>query len=199
MGLAQRFLRDELRRVEGPGEATILERSDQKGVGPVGSIILYRGHLKVGDEVVVTGRESPFAARVRGIFRPVPLKAEKSAKHVRLLSLPEVAAAAGVYVSVPGIEDALPGGLLRVVEGEAERARVVEELTRESHPVADLAPSGVAIYADTLGGLEALAFECREKQIPVHEAGVGPVGRPTILRTADVKDPTHRAVLAFNV
>ncbi len=199
VGLAQRFLQDELRQVEGRGEATILERSDQKGVGPVGSVILYRGHLRVGDEVVVTGREAPFAARIRGIFRPVPVKAEKSGRHVRLLSLAEVTAAAGVYLSVPGIEDALPGGLLRVVEGDEERARVTEELTQESHPVTDVAPSGVALYADTLGGLEALAFECREKQIPVHEAGVGPVGRPTILRMADVKEPTHRAVLAFNV
>ncbi len=199
VGLSQRFLRDELGRVEGRGEATILERSDQKGVGPVGSVILYRGSLRVGDEVVVTGREAAFSARVRGIYRPVPAKAEKSGKHQRLQSLASVDAAAGVYVSVPGIEDALPGGLLRVVDGDAERAHVLEELTQESHPVADLAPTGIAIYADTLGGLEALAFECREHEIPIHEAGVGPVGRPTILRMADVKDPTHRAVLAFNV
>ncbi|HTS32474.1 MAG TPA: translation initiation factor IF-2 [Thermoplasmata archaeon] len=199
VGLSQRFLKEELRQVSEGGEATILERSDQKGVGPVGSIILYRGRLKVGDEVVVTGRTEAFSARVRGIYQPVPLKAEKSAKHVRLESLPEVVAAAGVYVAVPGIEDALPGGGLRVVTTEEERVRVTEELTRASHPIADLAASGVGIYADTLGGLEAIAFECRDKQIPVHEAGVGPVGRPTILRMADVKDPTHRAVLAFGV
>jgi translation initiation factor 5B len=199
VGLSQRFLTDELRRVNVGGEATILERSDQKGVGPVGSIILYQGRLRVGDEVVITGRNGAFSAKVRGIYQPVPLKAEKTAKHVRLESFEEVTAAAGVYVSVPGIEDALPGGGLRVVHDDAERTRVVEELTRESQPVADLAPSGVALYADTLGGLEALAFECRDHKIPVHEAGVGPVGRPTILRMADVKDPTHRAVLAFSV
>jgi translation initiation factor 5B len=62
-----------------------------------------------------------------------------------------------------------------------------------------VALSGVAIYADTLGGLEALAFECRERGIPIHEAGVGPIGRPTVMRMAIVKDPTHRAVLAFAV
>jgi translation initiation factor 5B len=199
VGLSQRFLTDELRRKEGSAEATILERSDQKGVGPVASVILYRGSLKVGDEVVVTGRTEPFAARLRGIYRPVPLKAEKSSKQFRLESLSEVTAAAGFYAAVPGIEDALPGGLLRAVASEEERARVLEEFAQTSHPIADLAPSGVAIYADTLGALEALAFECREHQIPMHEAGVGPVGRPTVLRTADVKDPTHRAVLAFSV
>jgi len=93
----------------------------------------------------------------------------------------------------------MPGGLLKVVRNEEERERVRGELQRESQPVADPAPSGVGIFADTLGGLEALAFECRENQIPVHATGVGPVGRPTILRIATVKDPTHRAVLAFNV
>ena len=51
------------------GEATILERSDQKGVGPVGNVIVYRGALKVGDEIVVTGRTEPFATRIRGIYR----------------------------------------------------------------------------------------------------------------------------------
>ncbi len=73
------------------------------------------------------------------------------------------------------------------------------ELSEASHPVTELAESGVAIFADTLGGLEALAFECRERKIPVHEAGVGPVTRATVMRQATVKEPTHRAVVAFGV
>jgi len=199
VGLSQRFLEGELELITAGGEATILERSDQKGVGPVGNVIIYRGHLKVGDEIVATGREAPFATRVRGIYRPVPLKEGRTSKQVRLDSLTEVQAAAGVYLAAPGIEDAMPGGLLKVVHTEEEKARVQEELARESQPVAEVALTGVAIYADTLGGLEALAFECREHAIPVHEAGVGPVGRPTVMRMATVKDPTHRAVLAFAV
>jgi translation initiation factor 5B len=199
VGLSQRFLEGELELITAGGEATILERSDQKGVGPVGNVIIYRGRLKVGDEIVVTGRESPFATRIRGIYRPVPLKEGRASKQVRLDSLTEVQAAAGVYLAAPGIEEAMPGGLLRVVRSEEEKARVQEELARESQPVAEVALTGIAIYADTLGGLEALAFECREHGIPVHEAGVGPVGRPTVMRLATVKDPTHRAVLAFAV
>jgi translation initiation factor 5B len=199
VGLSQRFLKGELELVEEGGEATILERSDQKGVGPVGNVILYSGRLQVGDEIMVNGRSEPFSARVRGIYRPLPTKEGKSPRTPRLESLTEVEAAAGIYLSATGIEDAMPGGLLRVVRNEEEREQVRLELQRESQPVADPAPSGVAIHADTLGGLEALAFECREHQIPIHETGVGPVGRPTILRIATVKDPTHRAVLAFNV
>ena len=199
VGLAQRFLESELELITEGGEATILERSDQKGVGPVGNVIVYRGRLKVGDEIVATGREEPFATRVRGIYRPIPLKEGRASKQVRLDSLTEVHAAAGVYLAAPGVENAMPGGLLKVVHSEEEKARVQEELARESQPVAEVALTGVAIYADTLGGLEALAFECRERQIPVHEAGVGPVGRATVMRMAIVKDPTHRAVLAFAV
>ena len=198
IGLSQRFLKSELELVTHGGEATILERSDQKGVGPVSSVIVYRGRLRVGDEVMVTGRTEPFETRVRGIYRPVALKGTATGKHIRLASLPDVEAAAGVYLSAPGIESAMPGGLLKVVASESEKEAVRTELAQASQPVPELAESGVALYADTLGGLEALAFECREAKIPVHESGVGPVRRATILRMALVKDPTHRAVLAFN-
>jgi translation initiation factor 5B len=199
VGLSQRFLKEELVRVEEGGEATILERSDQKGVGPVGNVIVYKGRLRVGDEIVVTGRTDTFTTRVRGIYRPIPLKPGTASKQVKLRSLDEVVAAAGVYLAATGVEDAMPGGLLKVVHTLEETAAATAELTTESKPVADLAESGVALCADALGGLEALAFECREHHIPVHEATVGPVGRPTIMRVAAVKEPTHRAVLAFNV
>ncbi|HYA10304.1 MAG TPA: translation initiation factor IF-2 [Thermoplasmata archaeon] len=199
VGLAQRFLSRELVLVREGGEATILERSDQKGVGPVGSIIVYRGRLKVGDDIVVTGRTEPFASRVRGIYRPAPARGGHEGRAGKLEALDEVVAAAGVYLAAPGIEEAMPGGLLKVVHDAEEAEAVRTELAEASRPVAELAESGVALFADTLGGLEAIAFECREKQIPVHEAGVGPVSRSTVMRQATVRDLTHRAVLAFAV
>jgi translation initiation factor 5B len=199
VGLSQRFLKTELRITTGGGEATILERSDQKGIGPVGNVIVYRGHLKVGDEVVANGRREPFVTKVRGIYRPAPPTRSASGKTIRLESLEAVDAAAGVYLSAPGIEDAMPGGLLKVVHGAKDREAVVAALTSESHPVADLAESGVAIAADTLGGLEALAFECRTEKVPIHQADVGPVARPAVVKEADVRDVSHRAVLAFHV
>ena len=199
VGLSQRFLQEELARGTGGGEATILERSEQKGVGPVGNVIVYRGRLKVGDEIVVTGRSEPFVTRVRGIYRPIALKPGTTSKQVKLRSLDEVVAAAGVYLAATGIEDAMPGGLLKVVASPEEVDAARAELSHEATPVADLAESGVAICADALGGLEALAFECREHKIPIHEASVGPVNRTTVMRVADVKEAPHRAVLAFNV
>ena len=199
VGLSQKFLTSELALSSGGAEATILERSDQKGIGPVGNVILYRGKLAVGDEIIVTGRAEPFSTKVRGLYRPGPVDPERPSKRTRLNSLDEVAAAAGVFLSATGIEEALPGGILKAVRTEEDRERTLVELRQVSHPVAEVAESGVAIAADTLGGLEALAYECAQAKIPIHEAFVGPVGRPTIVRVATVKDPTHRAVLAFNV
>ncbi|MGI0151098.1 MAG: GTP-binding protein, partial [Thermoplasmata archaeon] len=66
VGLSQRFLREQLTLAEGPAEATVLERSERRGVGPVASVILYRGALATGDEIVVTGRAEPFSTRIRG-------------------------------------------------------------------------------------------------------------------------------------
>ncbi|MCI4332353.1 MAG: translation initiation factor IF-2 [Thermoplasmata archaeon] len=199
VGLSQRFLKSELNVVTGGGEATILERSDQKGIGPVGNVIVYRGRLRVGDEIIANGRREPFATKIRGLYRPAPPKRGPAGKTIRLESLNEVEAAAGVYLSAPGIEEAMPGGILKVVLSAQDRETVIAALQSESHPVADLAETGVALAADTLGGLEALAFECREEKIPIHEAEVGPVGRPTVMNIATVKDASHRAVLAFNV
>jgi translation initiation factor 5B len=199
VGLAQRFLKGELAQVTQGGEATILERSDQRGIGPVGNVIVYRGSLHVGDEVIVNGRASTFSSRIRGIYRPSPPTRERVGKRVTIDSVDSVEAAAGVYLAATGIEDALPGGLLKVVHDDTERAAVERELALESQPVPEFAETGVALAADTLGGLEALVFECREKSVPIHEAFVGPIGRPTVLKMATVKDPTHRAILAFNV
>jgi len=199
VGLAQRFLKEELAQVEVGGEATILERSEQRGLGPVGNVILYQGHLAVGDEIVVTGREAPFVTKIRGIHRPAPSRDGRPVKTPRLEALDRVAAAAGIYLSAPGIDGAMPGGLLRVVRTPEETEAAREALARASHPVTEIAESGVALQADTLGALEALAFECKAAQVPIHVADVGPVNRATVLTMAAVKDPTHRAILAFNV
>jgi translation initiation factor 5B len=199
VGLSQRFLKEELALESGSAEATVLERSDQKGVGPVASIILYRGRLRAGDEVVVTGRAEPFVTRLRGIYRPRAKPKGRGGGTQHLDAVAEVRAAAGVYLAAPGIEQALPGGVLKAVASDSEREEAIRTLAREVAASVPLAESGVQVCADTLGGLEALAFECAQANVPIHGAEVGPVNRAMVLRTIDVKDPLHRGILAFAV
>jgi translation initiation factor 5B len=199
VGLSQRFLEKELAVENAVGEGTVLERTEQRGLGAVASVIVYQGTLHVGDEIVVTGTTGPFSSRVRGIYRPPAPTGRRDSASKKLQNVSEVSAAAGIFVVAPEVENALPGGLIKAVRTPEERAATLAELAAESQPVADLAESGVALAADTLGGLEALAFECREASVPIHVAEIGPVNRPMVLRMADVKDATHRAILAFNV
>ena len=199
VGLSQRFLEKELARENPVGEGTVLERTELRGLGPVASVIVYQGALRVGDEIVVTGTSGPFTTRVRGLYRPPPAAGRRESTSKKVQSVTEVSAAAGVYLSAPEVEKALPGGLIKAVRTPGEIEATLAELAAESQPVADRAESGVALAADTLGGLEALAFECREASVPIHVVEVGPVNRPMVLRMADVKDATHRAILAFNV
>jgi translation initiation factor 5B len=102
VGLSQRFLQTELELVTEGGEATILERSDQRGIGPVGNTIIYRGRLRQGDEIIVTGLREPFSSRIRGIYRPRPPVRGKGTRSTKLESLEEIKAAAGVYLAAPG-------------------------------------------------------------------------------------------------
>ncbi|MCI4340508.1 MAG: translation initiation factor IF-2, partial [Thermoplasmata archaeon] len=133
------------------------------------------------------------------IYRPSPTVKGHGGKGRKLTSVEKVEAAAGVYVSAPGIEKALPGGLVRVVRSETDAVEAIRALTQASRPVADLAESGIALCSDTLGGIEALAFECQEAKLAIHSVEVGPVNRSVVVRMATMRDPTHRAVLAFNV
>ncbi len=199
VGLSQRFLERELELGEQTGEATILERSEERGLGPVANVIVYQGKLAAGDNVVVTGRDGPFITKVRGIYRPEVLRAGRGTPSRRMTSLSQVEAAAGVKIAAPGIEKALPGGLLKVVVDLNRLKAVEEELEAETHPIAAVSENGVWLKADTLGGLEALAFECQEAQLPVKGAEVGSVGKREVLLAAAVKDPRLRAILAFNV
>jgi translation initiation factor 5B len=199
VGLAQRFLEKELTLSPDGGEATILEVSEARGIGAVANVVVYQGFLKVGDPILVTGWETPFATHIRGIYRPRTNPSSRGTPAQTVDPIPEVRAASGVQISAPGIEKALPGGLLRAVREAAEVERARQELERESNPILAVVENGVWLKADTLGALEAMVFECQEGGIPIKGASVGAVTRRDVMLMRTVRDPTCRAILAFNV
>ena len=58
--------------------------------------------------------------------------------------------------------------------------------------------TGVVIKADTVGGLEALAFELHQRNIPVRQATVGPVNKKDILMAKSASDPLQKVILGFS-
>jgi translation initiation factor 5B len=198
MGLSQRYLREAMSvDVTGPGRGTVLEVKEARGHGTTIDVVLYDGTVRKGDTIVVGGTNEPIVTDVRALLRPRALAEIRVERQFEQVD--EVAAAAGVKISAPDLDEAMAGAPVRVVRDEPVET-VVEAVQAE---LADIevhtADDGVVVKADTLGSLEALADALEEAGVAVVRAEVGDVAPRDIAvaRTAD--EPTHRAILGFNV
>ena len=70
IGLAERYLTEQLTDVEGSGEGTVLEMKEERGLGKTLDVILHRGSIRKGDEIVVATSEGGISTRVKGLFSP---------------------------------------------------------------------------------------------------------------------------------
>ena len=63
-------MEDKLTDIEGAGEGTVLEMKEERGLGKTLDVILYRGSVKKGDEIVLVTDEGGVSTHVRGMFAP---------------------------------------------------------------------------------------------------------------------------------
>ena len=196
IGLAQRYMGEELKlSAEGPGEGTVLEVKEERGLGTTLDVILYNGTLSVGDEIAMATQDSVATTKVRSLLKPRPMK--EILVEDRFERVKSVVAASGIKVSAPNLEGVIAGSPLFVVRGNPDElaARIRKEM-QEIH--VNLAEEGIVIKADTIGALEALCKELEAKQIPVMRAQVGPVSRHDLVDTETIKNQTFRVLLSFN-
>jgi translation initiation factor 5B len=196
VGLAQRFLEEELRTEEGPGEGTVLEVKEEKGIGTVVDAIIYKGTVKVGDQVVVSAvGGDPIQTKIKGLQRPRPLDEIRDPSQ-RFDRVKEASAAAGVRIIAQGLEGSMAGGTIRVVRDNLEE--VLEEVKQESQIKAELASEGIVVRGDAVGSLEALAFEAKAKELPIRKIDIGNVMRKDVVEASHFENPLYRVVFAFN-
>lgn len=197
VGLAQRFLEQELRTEEGPGEGTVLEVKEERGIGTAIDSIVYKGTIKVGDQIVVSsvGGE-PIVTRVKGLQRPKPLDEIRDPTQ-RFDRVKEVSAAAGIRVVAQGLEDAMAGGTVRVVSGNLEELK--EEIRQESQIKVELADEGIIVRGDAVGSLEAFAFEAKQTDLKIRKISIGNVTRKDVVEASHFENPLHRVIFAFSV
>ena len=197
VGLAQKFLEEELRTEEGPGEGTVLEVKEEKGIGTAVDVIVYKGTVKVGDQIAVSSaRGEPIQTKVKGLQRPRPLDEIRDPSQ-RFDRVKEASAAAGIRVVAQGLETAMAGGTLRVVNGNLEE--VLDEIRTESQIRVELAAEGIIVRGDAIGSLEALAFEAKNANLPIRKIDIGNVTRKDVVEASHFADPLHRVIFAFNV
>jgi translation initiation factor 5B len=197
VGLAQRFLEGDLSTEEGPGEGTVLEVKEERGIGTAIDSIVYKGTIGVGDQIVVaSARGEPIVTKVKGLQRPKALDEIRDPTQ-RFDRVKEVSAAAGIRIIAQGLENAMAGGTVRVVSGDLEQLR--EEMRKESEIKADLAEEGIIVRGDAIGSLEAFAFECKKSELLIRKIDIGNVARKDVVEASHFEDPLHRAIFAFNV
>jgi len=198
VGLAQRFLEEQLAIEEKTGEGTVLEVKEEKGLGATLDVILYDGKIAKGDTIAISSTDPnyPIVTKVRAILKPKPLDEIRDPTQ-RFDSVQEISAAAGIKLSAAKLNNALPGGMIKVVSGTLDEA--MEEIRRESEVHIELVAEGIAVRADAIGSLEALAFEAEAAGMPIASAQIGAVAKKDLVEAATTANPLHRVVLAFNV
>ena len=196
IGLAQRFLEHQLATTEGPAVGTILEVKEEKGLGITLDAIIYQGTLSKGDTIVFGTAGKPGSTKVKALLKPKPLDEIRDPQE-RFDSAASVAAAAGVKLVGSGLKHAVAGAPIRAVKGDL--AAVIEEIAKESQVHIETQDDGILLKADAIGSLEGLAYECKQAKIPIKFARLGPVSRRDVTDAATVRNPLHRAILAFNL
>ncbi len=197
IGLAQRFLEEELRTEEGPGAGTILEVKEERGLGVTLDAILYAGVLRKGDAVFLgTPTGEPRMTKVRALLKPRPLDEIRDPEN-RFNQVEEVRAAAGIKIAAPSLEDVAAGAPLRVVGDDPDEAK--KQVLEETRLEVELSEDGLLIKADALGSLEGLAYQMKEEGLGVRQASLGPITPRDVVEAATIQDPLKKVVFAFNV
>ena len=201
IGLAEKFLEEQLSDVDGASEGTVLEMKEERGLGKTLDVILYRGQISRGDEIAIATDQGPMVTKVRGLFRPRGMAEMRDAGD-RWDAIETVEAAAGLKLAAPDLDGVLAGTTIRVLPEDAElRQQAIDATEEESEISIELnEDEGIVIKADTLGGLEALAFELHnlENPIPIRSAGIGPVNKRDLRGAENAADPLQRVILAFS-
>jgi len=196
IGLAERYLEEKLTDIEGAGEGTVLEMKEERGLGKTLDVILYRGSVKKGDEIVLVTDEGGKATRVRGMFAPRGMSEMRDAGN-RWDDTDSAHAASGLKISAPDVDGVLAGTTMRVVSTPEELEEALALADAEANLSIELDEEGVSIKADTVGGLEALAKELGEIDVPIRHASIGKVNRRDVRSAENSADPLHRIIMAF--
>ncbi|UCH90364.1 MAG: translation initiation factor IF-2 [Thermoplasmata archaeon] len=197
IGLAQKFLEEQLHSEEGAGEGTILEVKEEKGLGTTIDTIIYNGTINQGDTIVVGTSKEPLVTKIKALLKPKPLDEIRDPRE-RFDSVKSVSAAAGVKISAQNLEGVLAGAPVNVCS-DATKDGLIESIAAESKCEITACEDGLVLKADAIGSLEALIFELKQKEIPIKKVEVGDISKRDLVDTSCVCDPLRRVLLGFNV
>jgi len=196
VGLAQRFLEEKLQIESGPGKGTVLEVKEEVGLGKTIDAIIYEGTIRNDDKIVIGTTGEPLVTRIKALLKPKPLDEIRDPRE-RFDSVKEVHAACGIKINSPDLNDVIPGAPIRVATDELNE--IIEDIKKQTKIDFELDEQGIIIKADTIGSLEALIKESREKGIKIRKAEIGNVSKRDIIEANATIDPLNKLIFAFNI
>jgi len=196
VGLAQRFLEDKLSIESGPGKGTVLEVKEDVGLGTTVDAIIYSGTIRKEDTIVFGTQGEPLVTKIKALLKPKPLDEIRDPRE-RFDSIKEVHAACGIKISAPNLDNVIPGAPLRVAGENINQ--LISEIKDQSKVNIELDKDGIYIKADTIGSLEALVKESRDKGINIRKVEIGNVSKRDIVETDAIVDPLDKVIFSFNV
>lgn len=197
IGLAQRFLEEKLHIEDGPGKGTVLEVKEELGLGTTLDVIIYNGQIKTDDSIVIGTKNDPIIRNIKALLKPKALDEIRDPRE-KFENVKKVHAAAGIKINCPELKDVLPGAPIRVVE-EKKLEEIIDEIKKQSKIELDLDTEGIVIKADTIGSLEALIKESKDKGIKIRKAEIGDVSKRDIIETDATEKDLNKVIFAFNV
>lgn len=154
-----------------------------EGMGTTIDVILVNGVLRVDDKILLSGFDGPIETTVKAILTPHPMK-EMRVKN-EYLHHQEVKGSMGVKLNCVGLEKALAGSSLYLINDESnkpEYLKFLEEDIKKVKKTIKLSKEGVGVAASTLGSLEALLVFLKSKKIPVSAVCIGDVNKNDLLK-----------------
>ncbi len=203
-GLSQKYMEQKLViNEQGDAKGTILEVKEEKGLGVTLNTIIYNGHLRAGDTIIIGGLEGPIVTKIRTLLEPAELSDMRDKKST-FTNVKEVNAATGVKIVAPGLEKAVAGMPVRGCSGKPEQIeQYKQEVQSEVGEIitSDESEHGAMLKADTIGGLEALRTLLKDKNLPIAYASIGEITRRDLskLEALKEKDEFTGVLLGFNL
>ncbi len=196
VGLAQKFLEEKLHNEIGPAKGTVLEVKEEVGLGTTIDSIIYSGILRCNDKIVIGTKEDPIIAKIKALLKPKPLDEIRDPRE-RFDNVKEVHAASGIKILSPDLDKVIPGAPIRVVQDNIDE--IIQEIKNQTKIDLELDEQGIVIKADTIGSLEALIKESRDKNIQIRKADIGNVSKRDVVESNATLDQLNKVIFAFNV
>ncbi|RLF36234.1 MAG: translation initiation factor IF-2, partial [Thermoplasmata archaeon] len=102
VGLAQKFLEENLSVEKGPGKGTVLEVKEEVGLGTTIDSIIYSGVVRKNDTIAVGAKDRPVITKIKALLKPKPLDEIRDPRE-RFDMVDEVHAACGVKIAAPNL------------------------------------------------------------------------------------------------